>query len=87
MAVITFIGSGQMASAITFPAFENGNEVRLVGSPLDGEVIDALRESGFHPNLQRTLHDGIKFYKIDEVADALAGADLVICGVSSFGVD
>ena len=87
MAVITFIGSGQMASAITFPAFENGNEVRLVGSPLDGEIIDALRKAGFHPNLQRTLHDGIKFYKIDEVQDALAGADLVICGVSSFGVD
>ena len=87
MAKITFIGAGQMASAITFPAFENGNEVRLVGSPLDGEIIDALRKDGFHPNLQRTLHDGIKFYKIDEVQDAITGADLVICGVSSFGVD
>ena len=87
MAKITFIGSGQMASAITFPAFENGNEVRLVGSPLDGDIIDALRKDGFHPNLQRQLHDGIKYYKINEVKDALAGADLVICGVSSFGVD
>ena len=87
MATITFIGAGQMASAITFPAFENGNEVRLVGSPLDGEIIDALRTDRFHPNLQRQLHDGIKFYKIDEVQEALAGTDLVICGVSSFGVD
>ena len=87
MAKITFIGAGQMASAITFPAFENGNEVCLVGSPLDGEIIDALRNDRFHPNLQRQLHDGIKFYKIDEVQDALDGADLVICGVSSFAVD
>lgn len=87
MAVITFIGAGQMASGITFPAFENGNEVRLVGSPLDGEIIDALRRDNFHPNLKRTLYDGIKYYKIDEVREALRGAELVICGVSSFGVD
>ena len=87
MAVITFIGAGQMASGITFPAFENGNEVRLVGSPLDGEIIDALRRDNFHPNLKRTLYDGIKYYKVDEVREALRAAELVICGVSSFGVD
>ena len=87
MAKITFIGSGQMASAITFPAFENGNEINLVGSPLDGEIIDALRKDNYHPNLQRTLHDGIKYFKINEVQEALDGADLVICGVSSFGVE
>ena len=34
MSVITFVCAGQMNSAITFPAFENGHEVRLVGSPL-----------------------------------------------------
>ena len=35
MSVVTLIGAGQMASALTFPLFENGHEVRLVGSPLD----------------------------------------------------
>ncbi|MDD2414736.1 MAG: glycerol-3-phosphate dehydrogenase, partial [Eubacteriaceae bacterium] len=45
MSVVTLIGSGQMASALTFPLFENGNEVRLVGSPLDGEVIAGLRKN------------------------------------------
>ena len=30
MSVITFVCAGQMNSAITFPAFENGHEVRLV---------------------------------------------------------
>ena len=38
---ITIIGSGMMGSALAFPAFENGNEVRLVGTPLDKEIIDA----------------------------------------------
>ena len=76
-----------MASALTFPLFENGHEVRLVGSPLDDEVIDRLREDNYHVNLRRTLHDGINYYKNNAMKDALQGADLVVCGVSSFGVD
>lgn len=87
MSIITFVCAGQMNSAITFPAFENGHEVRLVGSPLDGEIIDSLRERDWHPTLKRTLHHGIRYYKIDELGEALAGADLVLGGVSSFGLD
>ncbi len=87
MAVITYVGSGQMASALAFPAFENGHEVRLVGSPLDGEIIDRLREDNYHLNLKRTLPDGVKYYKVDELEEALDGADVVLGGVSSFGVD
>ena len=87
MSIVTLIGAGQMASALTFPLFENGHEVRLVGSPLDDKVIDRLREDNYHVNLLRTLHKGIRYYKNEERAAALAGADLVVCGVSSFGVD
>lgn len=87
MAIVTLIGSGQMASALTFPLFENGHEVRLVGSPLDDEVIDRLREDDYHINLKRTLHHGINYMKCAQVKESLVGADLVVCGVSSFGVD
>jgi glycerol-3-phosphate dehydrogenase (NAD(P)+) len=87
MSIVTLIGSGQMASALTFPLFENGHEVRLVGSPLDDEIIDRLREDNYHVNLLRTLHNGIHYYKCADVKEALEGADLVVCGVSSFGVD
>ncbi|MGL4282800.1 glycerol-3-phosphate dehydrogenase [Eubacterium aggregans] len=87
MSIITFIGAGQMASALTFPTFENGHEVRLVGTPLDVQIIDRLREDDFHLNLKRTLHHGIQYYQIDEVDEALKGADAVLGGVSSFGVD
>ena len=45
MSIVTLIGAGQMASALTFPLFENRHEVRLVGSPLDDEVIDRLRQT------------------------------------------
>ncbi|MGI6108960.1 MAG: glycerol-3-phosphate dehydrogenase [Eubacteriaceae bacterium] len=87
MSVLTFIGSGQMASALSFPAFENGNEVRLVGTPLDREVIDGLKKNDYHINLKRTLPHGVKYYQIEDVKEALDGADAVLCGVSSFGVD
>ena len=87
MSTVTLIGAGQMASALTFPLFENGHEVRLVGSPLDDEVMARLREDNYHVNLRRTLHDGLHYYNCSQVKEALVGADLVVCGISSFGVD
>ncbi len=87
MSVITFVCAGQMNSAITFPAFENGHEVRLVGSPLDREIIEGLKKDNYHITLKRTLHEGIKYYQIEELKEALEGAELVLGGVSSFGLD
>ena len=87
MSVITFLCAGQMNSAITFPAFENGHEVRLVGSPLDRDIIDRLRTDNYHPTLKRTLHEGIRYYQIEELPQALEGAELILNGVSSFGID
>ena len=43
MSVITFVCAGQMNSAITFPAFENGHEVRLVGSLAAVSFTEARR--------------------------------------------
>lgn len=87
MSVITFICAGQMNSAITFPAFENGHEVRLVGSPLDRDIIDGLRKDNYHITLKRTLHDGIQYYQIEELEEALKDVDFILGGVSSFGLD
>ena len=74
MSVITFVCAGQMNSAITFPAFENGHEVRLVGSPLDRDIIDGLKKDNFHITLKRTLHNGIKYYQIEELAKRIEDA-------------
>lgn len=87
MAVVTIIGSGQMGSALVFPARENGNDVRLVGSPLDGKIIDACVSTNRHPAFQTEFPAGVHFFKIDQMAKAVEGADVVIGGVSSFGVD
>ena len=87
MAVITILGAGMMGSAMSYPARKNGNEVRLVGTPLDRAIIDGLRKDDFHITLKRTLPEGMKYYQIEELNEALEGADLLISGVSSFGVE
>ncbi len=87
MAVVTIIGSGMMGSALAFPARENGHEVRLVGTHLDREIIECCRKTSRHPKFTKDFPDGLKFYQIEDVEEALEGADLVIGGVSSFGVE
>ena len=87
MKTITIIGAGMMGSALAFPARENGNEVRLVGTHLDREIIDACRKTGRHPKFVKDFPAGITYYQIEELLDAIRGADFIICGVSSFGVD
>ena len=87
MAVVTIIGAGMMGSALAFPARENGNEVRLVGTHLDREIIDTCRKTDKHPKFERAFPEGVKYYQIEEVEEAIAGADMIIGGVSSFGVE
>ena len=64
MSVITFICAGQMASAITFPAMENGHEVRLVGSPLDRDIIDGLKKDNFHITLKGPCTTGSNIIRL-----------------------
>ncbi|NLV91904.1 MAG: glycerol-3-phosphate dehydrogenase [Firmicutes bacterium] len=87
MRTITIVGAGMMGSAMCTPAHDNGHIVRLVGTPLDREIIASVKQSRFHPTLQRHLPTGVQAYQIEELEQALDGAELVIGGVSSFGVD
>ena len=87
MAIITIVGAGMMGSALAFPARENGNEVRLVGTHLDREIIEACKKTDQHPKFNKKFPAGLSYYHIEELETALNGADMVIGGVSSFGVD
>lgn len=87
MKTITIIGAGMMGSALAFPARENGNTVRIVGTPLDREIIDVCRTTNRHPKFTKDFPEGITYYQIEELEQAIVGADFIICGVSSFGVE
>lgn len=87
MAIIAIIGAGMMGSAIGIPAAENGNEVRLVGTPLDTEIINHARATGMHLTMKCRLPENYRYYQYEQVNEALEGAELLVSGVSSFGVD
>ncbi len=87
MATVTIVGAGMMGSALAFPARENGHDVRIVGTYIDDDIITACREHGRHPKFSRDFPAGVRFYRIEQLDEALCGSDVVIGGVSSFGVD
>lgn len=87
MKTIAIIGAGMMGSALAFPARENGNEVRLVGTHLDRAIIETCQSTNRHPKFTKDFPAGISYYQIESLAEAIYGADFIICGVSSFGVE
>jgi glycerol-3-phosphate dehydrogenase (NAD(P)+) len=87
MATVTIIGAGMMGSAMCWPLVDLGHRVRLVGTPLDGEIIRSVRESRFHPTLKREVPRDVAPFDCAALGEAVQGADLILGGVSSFGVE
>lgn len=87
MAVITIVGAGMMGSALAFPARENGHEVRIIGTHLDREIIDGCIKNNRHPKFEKDFPAGIEFYQIERLSEMIDGSDVIIGGVSSFGVE
>ena len=86
MATLAIVGAGMMGSALTAPFVANGHTVRLVGSPLDGDIVKALKAGEPHPKLRARLPAGVTAYGVDELPSAVAGVDAIALGVSSAGV-
>jgi glycerol-3-phosphate dehydrogenase (NAD(P)+) len=87
MATLLMLGAGMMGSALCVPLADRGHRVRLVGTHLDREIVEALKTSGVHPKLGLPLPDGIEYFQMEELGQALSGADAVLLGVSSAGVE
>ena len=87
MAIVTIIGAGMMGSALAFPARENGHTVRLVGTHLDREIIETAKKTDQHPKFVKPFPAGLEYYQVEDMKAAIEGADMVIGGVSSFGVE
>ena len=76
-----------MGSAMAVPLADNGHDVRLVGTHLDREIVDAIRSTGVHPRLRRELPSSVRAFQLEEVEAAFAEAEIVVSGVNSVGVD
>ncbi len=86
MATVSILGSGVMATALTFPLSDNGHDVRLVGTHLDEEVIESIQGSNTHPGLDRKVPESVKAFQLEDIEEAFEGATIVMSGVNSFGV-
>ena len=87
MATLAVLGAGLMATALATPFTDNGGEVRLVGTHLDRAIVDSIRSTGVHPNLNLAVPPNVTAYQLEDAAEAFDGVDLVMSGVNSFGVD
>lgn len=87
MANVVILGAGVMGSAFSTPLADNGHAVRLVGTHLDGDIIEEIHETRVHPRLKSRLRDSVTPYTYDRLGEALQGADLVVLGVNSLGVE
>lgn len=87
MANIVILGAGLMGSAFSIPLSDNDHRVRLVGTFLDGDIIEEVHETGVHPKLKLKLPESVEPYTYDRLGETIEGADLVVLGVNSLGVD
>ena len=88
MADVVILGAGMMGSAFSFPLVDAGHAVRLVGTHLDREWIQSVRETGIHPKLKMKLPGAVAPFTHDQLGEALSlSPDLIVLGVNSAGVD
>ena len=87
MATVVILGSGVMGSALAVPLSDNGHDVRLVGTHLDRTIIDAIRSTRVHPGLGREIPASVRAYQLEELEGAFEGAEIVLSGVNSVGVE
>ena len=76
-----------MGSAFTIPLAENGHGVHLVGTHLDGDIIEEIHDSYTHPRLKSRLVETVLPYTWDRLDEAMVDADLVVLGVNSLGIN
>ncbi|GEM_PF-3456064 len=64
-----------MATALATPLSDNGHQVRLVGTHLDRDITDSIKQTGIHPNLGLRVPEGTTAYQLEEAQEAFADAE------------
>ena len=89
MKKIIIIGAGAMGSAFAVPCIDNKNDVTIVGTHLEDDLIERVNSNAhLHPALKTKLPKEIKFKKFDELKSTLEkDIDLIVAGISSVGIE
>ena len=78
-----------MGSAFAVPCIDNKNDVTIVGTHLEDELIENINANkNVHPALKIQLPVEIKFEKFEKLQSILQkDVDLIVVGVSSVGIE
>lgn len=89
MKKIIIIGAGAMGSAFAVPCLENKNDVTLIGTHLEDDLINNIKSNNnLHPALNVELSSQLKVEKFEKLKLILdEGVDIIVAGVSSIGVE
>jgi glycerol-3-phosphate dehydrogenase (NAD(P)+) len=89
MKKIIIIGAGAMGSAFAVPCIENKNDVTLIGTHLENDLIEKIKlNRNIHPALNAKLPENLKVEKFDKLDSILKqGVDIIVAGISSVGIE
>ena len=89
MAKIVIIGAGAMGSAFAFPCLDNNHDINIVGTHLENDFIEQLKNNdNLHPGLNTQIPQEIKIFKFDKFEELLkSNIDLIVLGISSKGIE
>ena len=89
MKKIIIIGAGAMGSAFAVPCLDNKNDVTIVGTYLEDNLIESINSNNnIHPVLKTQLPKEIKFERFEKLQTILnQNVDIIVCGVSSIGIE
>ena len=78
-----------MGSAFAVPCLENKNDVTLIGTHLEDNLINKIQlNNNFHPALNIELPSKLKVEKFEKLQSILEGeVDIIVAGVSSVGIE
>ena len=77
-----------MGSAFSIPCVDSGHDINIVGTYLEDEFIEKIKNTNYHPSLKINLPEKVKIYKFDELNKILSlETDMIVIGVSSKGIE
>ena len=78
-----------MGSAFAVPCIDNKNDVTIVGTHLENNLIENINSNNqIHPALKTQLSNKIRFERFENLNDILEqDIDIIVCGVSSIGIE
>ena len=89
MSKIIIIGAGAMGTAFAFPCIDNNHDTNIVGTHLENDFIDNLKNNKrLHPGLNTNIPESVKIFKFEKFDNIVnTNVDLIVLGISSKGIE